>query len=106
MRRQASAALSIPVLDDQLAFRVSGDFYRSHTSTTMEGPVVGIDNLNLDHYWTTRVKLLAEPRDMPGLKVLTTYAHTHAQAPQGELARPRTMRVTMTTTNSATLSPM
>jgi len=87
-RRQASAVLSGPIIGDQLAFRLSGDFYRSHTSTTMEGPVVGIDNLNLDHYWTTRAKLLAEPRAVPGLKILTTYAHTHAQAPQGELARP------------------
>jgi outer membrane receptor protein involved in Fe transport len=87
-RRQASAAVSVPVVSDQLAFRVSGDFYRSHTSTTMEGPVVGVDNLNLDRYWTTRAKLLAEPRGVPGLRILTTYAHTYAQAPQGELAQP------------------
>ena len=88
LRRQASAALSMPIVDNQLAFRVSGDFYRSHPSTTMEGPVVGVESLNLDHYWTTRAKLLAEPRAVPGLRILTTYAHTHAQAPQGELARP------------------
>lgn len=87
-RRQASAAVSLPIVDDQLALRISGDFYRSHTSTTMEGPVAGIHDLNLDHYWTTRAKLLAEPRDVPGLKILTTFAHTHAQAPQAELARP------------------
>ena len=87
-RRQASAAVSGPIVPDQLAFRVSGDFYRSHSSTTMEGPVVGIDNLNLDRYWTARAKLLAEPRAVPGLRILTIYAHTRAQAPQGELARP------------------
>jgi len=87
-RRQASAMVSGPIVGEQLAFRISGDFYRSHTSTTMEGPVVGIANLNLDHYWTARAKLLAEPRVVPGLKILTTYAHTHAQAPQAELARP------------------
>ena len=87
-RRQASAAVSGPIVADQLAFRVSGDFYRSHSSTTMEGPVVGIDNLNLDRYWTGRAKLLAEPRAVPGLRILTIYAHTRAQAPQGELARP------------------
>src|SRR6476646_1454908 len=39
-RRQASAAVSVPLVNDQLAFRMSGDFYRSHTSTTMTGPVV------------------------------------------------------------------
>ena len=87
-RRQASAAISMPIVSDQLAFRVSGDFYRAHPSTTMEGPVVGIHNLNLDRYWTARAKLLAEPRGVSGLRLLTTYAHTRAQAPQGELARP------------------
>jgi len=87
-RRQASAVISGPVVGDQLAFRVSGDVYRSHTSTRMKGPVVGIRNLNTDRYWTTRAKVLAEPDAVPGLKVLTTYAHTHAKAPQGEVARP------------------
>lgn len=88
MRRQASAVISGPLITDELAFRVSGDFYRSHTPTTMEGPVVGIDNLNRDHYWTTRAKLLFEPRGAPGLHILATYAHTYAQAPQDDLARP------------------
>jgi outer membrane receptor protein involved in Fe transport len=86
-RRQASAVMSGPIIGDQLAFRLSGDVYRSHSSTTMEGPVVGIANLNIDRYWTTRAKLLAAPRGIPGLKLLTTYAHTYAQAPQGELAK-------------------
>jgi iron complex outermembrane receptor protein len=86
-RRQASAAVSGPI-GDQVAFRIAGDFYRSRTSTTMHGPVVGIDNLNLDRYWAGRAKLLFEPRGAPGLNVLTTYAHTRAQAPQGESARP------------------
>ena len=87
-RRQASAVISAPLVQDQLAFRLSGDVYRSHSSTTMEGPTVGIHDLNIDRYWTVRAKLLAEPREIPGLKILTTYAHTHAQAPQGEVARP------------------
>lgn len=87
-RRQASAAVSGPLIPDQLAFRVSGDVYQAHSSTRMEGPTVGINNLNIDHYWTTRAKLLAQPRGAPGLKVLTIYAHTHAQAPQIEYARP------------------
>jgi outer membrane receptor protein involved in Fe transport len=86
-RRQASAVVSGPLVGDQLAFRVSGDVYQAHSSTTMRGPVVGASNLNVDHYWTARAKLLAEPMAVPGLKVLTIYAHTHSQAPQGELAQ-------------------
>ena len=80
-RRQASGLVSGPIIDDQLAFRVSGDVYRAHPSTTMFGPIDGVD-LNVDRYWTTRAKLLAEPHALPGLRVLTIYAHTHAQAPQ------------------------
>ena len=87
-RRQASAAVSGPILGDQIAFRLSGDVFHGKSSTRMKGPVVGIGDLNVDHYWTTRAKLLAQPEGVPGLKILTIYAHTHAQAPQGELARP------------------
>jgi iron complex outermembrane receptor protein len=87
-RRQASAVLTGPLAGDQVAFRIAGDFYRSHTSTTMQGPQVGVADLNLDRYWTVRAKLLVEPRTAPGLRVLTTYAHTRAEAPQAESARP------------------
>ncbi len=85
-RRQASAALSIPLIDDQLAVRVSGDLYRAHTSNHLSGPVEGVD-LNDDHYATARVKLLAEPHALPGLRLLATYAHVQSHAPQIETAR-------------------
>jgi outer membrane receptor protein involved in Fe transport len=85
-RRQASAALSIPLIDDQLAVRVSGDLYRAHTSNELSGPVEGVD-LNDDHYATARVKLLAEPHALPGLRLLATYAHVQSHAPQAETAR-------------------
>jgi outer membrane receptor protein involved in Fe transport len=85
-RRQASAALSVPLIDDQLAIRVSGDLYRARTSNELSGPVAGVD-LNRDVYGTARVKLLAEPRALPGLRLLLTYAHVESEAPQVELAR-------------------
>ncbi len=87
-RRQASAVVSGPLIGDQLAFRVSGDVYRSLSAQELSGPVVGIGDLDRDRYWTTRAKLLAEPNALPGLKLLAIYAHTHSQAPQAELARP------------------
>jgi outer membrane receptor protein involved in Fe transport len=87
-RRQGSAVVSGPVVGDQLALRISGDVYRSIASTRQSGPVVGIADLNPDRYWTVRAKLLAEPHFLPGLRLLTTYAHTDAQAVQGEVARP------------------
>jgi outer membrane receptor protein involved in Fe transport len=86
-RRQASALVSGPLVRDQLAFRLSADVYQAYSSTSMHGPVVGARDLNIDHYWTVRAKLLAQPSGVPGLKLLTTYAHTHSQAPQAELAQ-------------------
>ncbi|MFL6726599.1 MAG: TonB-dependent receptor plug domain-containing protein, partial [Sphingomicrobium sp.] len=70
-RRQASALISGPLVDDQLALRISGDLYRSIASTKQSGPVVGIADLNPDRHWTVRAKLLAEPHALSGLKLLT-----------------------------------
>jgi len=85
-RRQASAMVSVPLVGDQLAVRVSGDLYRARTSNTLSGPVAGVD-LNKDEYGTARVKLLAEPHALPGLRLLVTYAHVQSEAPQEETAR-------------------
>jgi iron complex outermembrane recepter protein len=86
-RRQVSGVLSAPLADDQLAFRVAGDLYRSDAADRMVGPVEGVD-LNKDDYGTARVKLLAEPRALPGLRILMTYSQLQSNSPQGEGARP------------------
>jgi iron complex outermembrane receptor protein len=85
-RREASAVISGPLIGDELALRVSGDFNREHSSNRMSGPIDGVD-LNDDHFWTGRVKLLAQPHALPGFKLLVTYAHDYSQAPQVETAR-------------------
>lgn len=86
-RREESAAMSVPLVDDQLALRASGDFNRERSSNRMSGLLVGVTDLNDDHFWTGRVKLLAQPHALPGFKLLVTYAHTYSQAPQVEAAR-------------------
>jgi iron complex outermembrane receptor protein len=86
-RRQLSGVVSGPLIDDQLAVRIAGDLYRSHAADEMFGPVAGVD-LNEDDYSSARVKLLAQPHAVPGLRVLVTLAHGESQAPQGEGARP------------------
>jgi outer membrane receptor protein involved in Fe transport len=87
-RRQASAVVSGPLVGDQLAFRIAGDLFHERSSNRLSGPVVGIADLNDDHYGTLRAKLLAQPSAVPGLKLVVTYAHSHSQAPQVETARP------------------
>ena len=69
-RRQLSAAVSGPLIDDQLA--LSGSRATSTgagRSTQLSGPVVGIADLNTDRYWTTARKLLAQPHALPGLQL-------------------------------------
>ena len=80
-RRQLSAMASGPLVDDQLAFRVAGDLYRSRSANELSGPVEGVD-LNDDRYGLVRAKLLAEPHALPGLRVLLTVSHVKSQLPQ------------------------
>ena len=50
-------------------------------------------NLNHDHYGAVRAKLLAEPKALPGLRLLLTYAHSRSGAPQVEsVTRPLRQR--------------
>jgi iron complex outermembrane receptor protein len=81
--RELSAALSAPLVHDQLAFRIAGDLRLSHTSSELSGPVEGV-NLNRDRYGTVRAKLLGEPAAIPGLRVVLTYSHNQSAAPQIE----------------------
>jgi len=87
-RRQLSAVVSAPIVGDEVALRLSGDVYRSVAANKMSGPVVGVDNINPDRYWTARAKLLAEPHALPGFKLLSTFVRVHSQGPQGEFAVP------------------
>ena len=80
-RRQLSAAAGGPLLGDELAFRLSGDLYRGRAADRLSGPIEGVD-LNDDRYDSFRAKLLAEPRALPGLKLLLTVAHVNSQAAQ------------------------
>jgi outer membrane receptor protein involved in Fe transport len=85
-RRQASAAVSLPLIGDEVALRLSGDLYRGRSSNRLSGPVENVD-LNDDHYASGRAKLMLQPHAIPGLNLLVTYAHMHSQAPQVEPAR-------------------
>jgi outer membrane receptor protein involved in Fe transport len=81
--RQASALLSGPIVRDQLAVRFAGDFKVGRNSSDMADAIEGAD-LDRDDHNTLRVKLLAEPRELPGLRLEAIYAHTGSQSPQFE----------------------
>ena len=81
--REIAAAVSGPLVDEQLALRLSGDLRLSLTASRLHGPIGGVTRHD-DRYGTFRAKLLAQPAAIPGLRLLLTYAHSQSAAPQIE----------------------
>ena len=81
--RQLSAVFSGPIIDDQLAIRVAGDLKLGQNSSTMADGIPGAD-IDRDDHGLARIKLLAEPRELPGLRLEASYVHSESQAPQFE----------------------
>ncbi len=84
--RQVSAVLSGPIVDDQLAIRVAGDLKLGRNSSKMADGLPGAD-IDRDDHGFVRVKLLAEPRELPGLRLEASLVHSESQAPQFEAIR-------------------
>lgn len=83
---QGSAVVSGPLVADQLAFRIAGDLRTSRPTSDIADFVVGASP-DQDDYGMIRVKLLAEPKAVPGMRLLTTYAHVDSTMPQIEGVR-------------------
>lgn len=91
--REVSAAVSGPIVADQLAFRLAGDI-RHQQVTAKLAPVMRGADPNKDDYSLLRFKLLGEPAAIPGFRIVGTFAHTYSQAPQDvPLLQPIRMRV-------------
>lgn len=84
--RQLSLALSGPIVTDQLAIRIAGDLKLGRNSSRMADGIEGAD-IDRDDHGLLRMKVLAEPRALPGLRVEATYVHSESQAPQFEGVR-------------------
>lgn len=85
--RQAAEVVSGPLLDDELAFRLSGDSRRSRTSSRITSPAIGIDP-NRDDSALVRLKFLARPKGLPDFRFDLAYSHGRSQMPQVEGVRP------------------
>lgn len=81
--RHLSALVSGPLIADQVAVRVAGDYRKSRTTSVIANVVEGAD-FNRDEYGQLRVKLLARPDALPGVRAELTYAHLQSKAPQIE----------------------
>ena len=84
--RQLSAVVSGPVVDDALAFRLSGDVRASRPASRITAPGSGID-YNRDRYQIFRLKLLATPPGTEGLRLTATATHNRSAGPQIEGVR-------------------
>lgn len=85
--RQASFALSGPLVDNQLAARIAVD-WREHDSWmkyTAPDVFEGVDRED-DNYANARAKFLYVPAAIPELDVLLTLSHVESSNPQGETA--------------------
>lgn len=84
--RQASGVLSGPLVESQVAIRLSGDIRRSETASRITSSAVGIDP-NRDDSELIRFKLRAEPRGLADTRFDLTYSHGRSQMPQFEGVR-------------------
>lgn len=84
--RHASIVVSGPIIENQLAVRVTGDVRLSRMASQLADGITGAD-IDRDDYGSARVKLLFEPSALPNARLVTTYVHTRSQSPQFEAVR-------------------
>ncbi len=78
---QGSAMVTGPLVGDQIAFRLAGDWRRGRPPSEMADNHVGADP-DRETYRTLRAKLLAKPAALPGLRLETALVHTESHMPQ------------------------
>lgn len=83
---QLSGVVSGPLVEDQLAIRVAADYGDSESWSVVPDTIPGIDERK-DRFGSARVKILAEPASIPGMRLEVTYQHLESDAPQGETTR-------------------
>lgn len=81
--RQVSATVSGPIVDDQLALRLSFD-RKTHQSYVHMGQVPGVEDPRDFETTTLRGKLLLEPDALDGFSALLTLTHAEHRGPQTE----------------------
>lgn len=81
-----SAAFSAPIVTDQVAVRLTGDYRYNRPSADIQDRVPGAD-ADHDVYGLLRFKLLATPEALPGARLELTYSHTQSELPPAELIR-------------------
>lgn len=76
-QKEGGFVVSGPIIEGQLAFRVSGEFQEHTKETTFVD--VGNEPLGEDRYRSLRAKVLFEPSILPDLSVLISASHVYDQ---------------------------
>lgn len=82
--------LNAPVVDDQLAIRLSGEYERSESDLdyrTYER-FDRFDDFRTDEFLNLRGKVLLQPAEMPGTRALLTYSFSHDSPDSDDIAGP------------------
>lgn len=74
-REELAAAVSAPIVEDQLAFRLSGEFAEKTADVSFDDP--GIEQFAEDEYRNLRGKLLYQPENLEQLNVLLTISDVY-----------------------------
>lgn len=81
---QVSGMVNLPIVADQVALRVAGDYRDSRSFVDFpDEPPIGVDPEE-DRFASVRAKLLVEPEALPGLRALLTYNYADSLGPQTE----------------------
>lgn len=87
--RRASAMLSAPLIEDELALRLAVDRYSRDTFIDYVNPKFAKGASDQDFMqMNLRGKLLWHPRDLPGLKAKLTFSRSQSNRPTTETASP------------------
>lgn len=82
-RRQLSAVVSGPLVGNELAFRISGDWSEGTVASDMADAIPNAD-IDEDKAASARIKVLYRPDGSPSTRLEATFAHTSSRAPQFE----------------------
>ena len=80
---QASAMVSAPIIDDQIAARATIDWRRKESWVRQNNVDFGFDE-RADNFTSGRFKLLVTPEKLPDLRLDVIYTHLETEAPQGQ----------------------
>lgn len=80
---RGSAALGGPLIEDQLAFRIAGDYARS--DGFIDNPNLGADEADEDETTTARAKLLFTPNGLQGFSATASYSFINAAEGEGRI---------------------